>query len=249
VGAWDNYTNRLNAKGGSVRGARLQRERGYLNRKLPSSLSYHTAIVDGAERNLAIINSDNLNLKTVCAMPGEDIQSGSLVEWNDNRWLVFEEDVNGEVYKKAKMMQCNFLLRWVSADGEIHEQWCVIEDGTKYMAGITISSYNDNGMSLGDTRISMTIARNQYTVAFNRDDRFLIDDYGSPTVLAYRLTKPFKLGGVYNGHGVMSFVLSEDNTTDDDSIELHIADYYKHFPKEGYTNATPAGDGGGGSWL
>lgn len=99
------------------------------------------------------------------------------------------------------------------------------------LTGETISSYNENGMSLGDTRVSLTIARDAYTIQMNRSTRLLIDDYESGNVLAYRITKPFKLGNVYNRHGAMSFVLVEVNTEDDDNLELHIADYYKHFPR------------------
>ena len=86
-------------------------------------------------------------------------------------------------------------------------------------------------MVLGDTRMSITIARNKYTVQFGRDDRLLIDDYESKKVLAYRITKPFKIGGVYNGHGAMTFVMVEVNTEEDDNLELHIANYYKYFPR------------------
>ena len=77
----------------------------------------------------------------------------------------------------------------------------------------------------------MTIAKNDLTAKFGRQNRFLIDDPESPVVLAYSLTKPFKLGGTYNGRGVFKFVLQEVTTTDDDNQQLCIADYYKHFPK------------------
>ena len=62
-------------------------------------------------------------------------------------------------------------------------------------------------------------------------------------LLRYRLTKPFKLGGSYNGEGVLNFVLTECNTEDSDNIELHIANYYDHFPKEKPDEPdTPSGD-------
>lgn len=83
----------------------------------------------------------------------------------------------------------------------------------------------------GDSRIAMTIARNEMTIKFNRKNRFLIDDEESPLKLAYTLSKPLKLGWTYNGQGIYKFVLQEVNTTDDDNQELCIADYYKHFPK------------------
>lgn len=83
----------------------------------------------------------------------------------------------------------------------------------------------------GDARISMTIARNEHTVKFERKSRFLIDDYGSKEKLSYSLSKPLRVGWHYNGEGVYRFVLKESNSTDDDNMELGIADYYKHFPK------------------
>ena len=78
----------------------------------------------------------------------------------------------------------------------------------------------------------MIISKDKYTLSFNRENRFLIDDYASPNVLAYRLTKPFKLGGSYDDRGILTFVLQECNTEDTDNIELHIANYYDYFPRE-----------------
>ncbi len=99
------------------------------------------------------------------------------------------------------------------------------------LTGETMSSYNLNGMVLGDTRIGMIIARNNLTAKFNRQTRLVIDDEFSSSVLTYRVTKPFKVGGIYNGKGAMSFVLVEVNSEDDDNLDLYIADYYKYFPR------------------
>jgi len=231
MGVWDTYQSRLAAHGTTKREVVLNRERDYLTRKLSASLSYHTATINGAEQAVAIINSDNLNQKTVCSLPGEQLVCGSLVEWSGNHWLVTETDANDEVYTRGIMLQCNHLLRWIAADGNIIERWSIVSDGTKYLTGETVSSYNENGLVLGDTRISVSLARDEYTVQLNRSFRFLIDDEESQSVLAYRITKPFKIGGVYNGSGVMSFVLTEVNTEDDDNLELRIADYYQHFPR------------------
>jgi hypothetical protein len=137
------------------------------------------------------------------------------------------------------MQQCNYLLKFIvindDKEPEIIERWCYVSDGTKYLTGETPNAYTDNSISLGDSRISMVIAKDQHTTMFTRENRFIIDDpdfIGSKHALAYRLTKPFKLGGVFNGRGVMGFVLSEVNTEDDDNLELLVADYYKYFPKD-----------------
>ena len=212
--------------------ATLNREKDYLWRKSLSSLSYYEVQINGVQQGLSIINSDVLNQKKIYSLPDESILAGSLIEWNHCYWLVTEVDPNKEVYTRAVMAQCNHILRWITKDGVIVERWCIISDGTKYTVGETTSS-NENSMSLGDTRISVALARDEHTVQLTREFRFLIDDIESDTVLAYRLTKPFKIGGVFSGHGVMNFILTEVNTEDSDNLDLRIADYYKYLPKSG----------------
>lgn len=97
---------------------------------------------------MAIINSDNLDIKTLCSLPGEDIRHGSLVEWMDQHWLVIEKDANNEVYTRAKMQQCNYLLRWINSDGEIIERWSIVNDGTKLKRIIwcVMAWHTGNGM-------------------------------------------------------------------------------------------------------
>ncbi len=91
----------------------------------------------------------------------------------------------------------------------------------------------------GDSRIAVTIAKNEDTALLNRESRFLIDDPKSPRMLSYLLTKPLKLGMNYGDEGVYKFVLQEVTATADDNFELQIADYYKYFPKEGQATTTP----------
>lgn len=259
---WDIYQSRIEAHGATKRNAALLREKRYLLNKTKDSLSFHFVTIDGEKQRVSIINSDNLNEKLICSLPGEDFKCGGLVEWADNHWLITEKDANNEVYTKGKLLQCNYLLRWIDDDNVIHEQWCVIEDGTKYLIG----ELEDRNfvVTRGDSRIAMTIAKNIDTAKFGRENRFLIDDPDSDDKLAYLLTKPLKVGKIYNNSGVYAFVLQEVVATDDDNMELGIADYYKHFPKaaeppidtshEGTTSDTESNDntvstGGKKVWL
>lgn len=128
---WESYESRINAKGRSRREIALKREQQYINRKLPNSISYRQIIVNDNEQNLAVIDTDNMDIKQLRSMPGEDIVHGGMVDWMNSHWLIIERDANNEVYTRAKMRQCNYLLRWVSDDGTIIERWCIVEDGTK----------------------------------------------------------------------------------------------------------------------
>lgn len=268
MSAWDNYQERADVHGRTKRQTILRREIHDLNKRVPDTLSYHTVEIYGVahgynissntmsqymmDQNVAIINSDNLNEKYIFSLPGEDIQNGSLVHWMDQYWLVTERDANTTVYTKAKLLQCNYLLKWVSSSHEVIEQWCVVEDGTKYLTG----EYEDRSFTVvrGDSRIAITIARNAQTAVLGRETRFLVDDELSPVKLAYTLSKPLKFNGVYNNEGVFKWVLQEVQTTDDDNQDLLIADYYKHFPREseestGETTDAPEETSGRRMWL
>lgn len=246
MSAWDVYQDRMNSSGATRRDASLIREKRLLTERVPESLSYTTVkvftrdnsvnvdTVEAQERaavqNVAIIDSGNLDEKILITMPDEGMDVGNLIYWEENYWIVAEKDFKTTVYTRTKLKQCNHLLQWVSDDDQIMKQWCIIEDGTKYLTG----ELEDRKFIItrGDSRIAMTITRNDETVKFGRSRRFLIDDPESPQKLAYLLTKPLKLGSVFNGKGCFKFVLQEVTSTADDNQELGIADYYKHFPKE-----------------
>lgn len=237
MNGFDVYAERMRVRGMTRRDTSLQREQRMIDWKLRHSLSYHHVLIDGEDRDVAIINSDNLNEKTICSLPGEDIRHGAYVEWMDQVWLVVEKDYNTEVYTRAKLMQCNYLLKWVDEEHVIHEQWCIVEDGTKYLTG----EYEDRNfiVTRGDSRIAITISRNSDTAKLGRQHRFLVDDPESAHKLAYALTKPLKFSSVFGENGVYAFVLQEVVTTDDDNQELGIADYYKHFMHETEADGSP----------
>ena len=132
--AWDLYGARIRQDGLTKRDTTFRREMAALHTKLPDSLSYHCVAIDGMRQDVAIINSDNLNEKTMFSLVKNNasrVRGGELVDWMQNYWLVVECDANHELYTRSKIKQCNYLLRWVDTDGVLHEQWCVVEDGTK----------------------------------------------------------------------------------------------------------------------
>lgn len=242
---WDTYEARIEKHGTDKHNASHIRESRAIEKYLKDNLSYHKVNIfpmecgyniDSEEslggmitQNVAVINSDNLNEKLIYSLPREDITLGSLVVWMDNYWLVTERDANSTLYTKAKLLQCNHLLKWINSDNEIIEQWCVVEDGTKYLTG----EYEDKNfvVTRGDTRVSVQLAKTKQSNLLDRNSRFLIDDLDAPQKLAYQLTKPFRAGSVVKGEGTFKFVLQEVTATEFDNHELGIADYYLHFPK------------------
>lgn len=220
---WDNYNARLTVNGATRRENALARTQGYINRKLSSSLSYQSVTINDVIQDVSITDNEELNIKTICTLPGESLIHGGLVDWADNKWLITEVDAHDEVYTKGTMQQCNHILRWRDSSGTIVEKWCIVEDGTKYLIG----EKQEDMITVGDARIAVTVAKDEDTIKIRRGNRFLIDDVDTDTVLAYQITKPNRLYNVFNGKGIFRYILNEVNTTDNDNLELRIADYYE----------------------
>ena len=102
---------------------------------------------------------------------------------------------------------------------------------------------------VGDTRIALSISRNEHTAKMVRQTRILVDDPLSDRKMAFDLTKPLKVGNRYNEDGIYKFVLSECDTTDYDNFDLMIPDYYKYFPDERTGEMRYKSNEERGSWI
>jgi len=223
MSVWDCYEERICTTGSTKRDRALKRTQEYIARKVKDSLSFYSVMINGVSQGLTITDTtEDMAVKKIFSLPGEDIAHGGIVEFASSHWLITEINPNNEVYTEGRMHRCNYLLKWIDDSGKVIEKWCVVEDGTKYLIGEKSSDL----MSIGDARIAITLAKDEDTNKLNRGKRFLVDDLDSDRVLAYQITKPNKLYNVYNGNGVFRFILNEVNLTDDDNIELRIADFF-----------------------
>jgi hypothetical protein len=217
-----------------------------LRRKLPDTPSFYPVHIDGVPRGVVITDVDGkvFSTKNIVALPGEPLPHGGLVNWRDQMWLITAINPSNDIYVSGTLRQCNCLLRWLDDADELVEQWCVVEDGTTYLAG----ERDGPNLTIGDARLALTIGKNAHTEKLGRGQRFLIDDPDAHTVLAYEITKPNRFFNVFAGHGVYRYVLSETNVIPDDNQELMIANYFNRHPP-----GVPVPPGGGSdgreTWL
>ena len=219
MSVWDTYRDRMGYTGMNTQDFWVKHARSSLARDLIDSPSCRKVLVDGEEKLMSIMRHAESGYKKIASMPGETLKHGGLVDWANSKWLITDVDADDLVYQRGVMRRCNHLLRWVSnKTGLIHEKWCVVEDGTKYLIGERTREF----LTIGDGRVSVTVAKDPDTVELQRGLRFLIDDEDSDFVTAYQITKSNKLFNVYNGEGVFRFILNEVQLTEDDR---RIADY------------------------
>lgn len=131
MNVWNVYSDRMAAKGGSRRGAALQKEQEFLRRHMHEMLAYNIAEVDGVNMEIGVIDSDDYTRKTIYTMPGKSIRGGAMIFWKNSWWVVTSKDINDEVHMRLTMERCNYKLKWIDPDGQIKERWCIITDGTK----------------------------------------------------------------------------------------------------------------------
>lgn len=232
MSVWSTYEARLGASKGLLgdpkQSSALDHAQSRISRKVTASLSYKTVKVNGEDVQMSIADvTGDFTTKKIFSMPGEDLPHGDLIEWEGSKWLVTEVDAHKAIYAEGRMRRCNYYLRWIDDDGNIISRWCVVEDGTKYLIGEKTADM----MAIGDARIAVTIGKDADTNRLSRGKRFLIDDMDTDDVLAYQITKPNKLFNVYNGKGVFRFILNEVNLTDDDNVDIRVADYYSWKPR------------------
>ena len=222
---WSNYESRVLSHGNTSRERALKRLKRQLNHKLPSSLSYSRVVISGKDRDVAIVKSDEgMDFKTMFSMPNETFDRGSLVEWEDNYWLIIEHDVQDEIYTRATIQQCNYVLTWVNKSGKIIKRNCIIDNNDRNSSG----EREGKVITLGDNRLNLILAKDDETKEIFRGQRFLIDDPDAEgNILAYQVTKPDRLPKLYSGKGVYFFGLRECNLSENDNTELMIADYDK----------------------
>lgn len=224
MSGWDMYEARMVTN----RQAWLDHAKATIHRKLFSSLACQDVLIDGKPQTVAIITRSQLDEKRICSLPSETLKHGGLVDFADCKWLITELDVNHEVYQRGLMQRCNHLLRWIGKDGEVKEKWCIVEDGTKYLIGEKAVSM----MTIGDSRIAITIGKDQDTIELNRGFRFLIDDSDVTDPSVYQITKANRFFNTTTGDGVFRYILTETQLEPGDNIAQRIANYTTWTPEK-----------------
>ena len=185
-------------------------------------------LIAGKEQWITITHGDNYYEKKIAALPGESLKHGGYVDYSDNKWIITSVDFDNEIYQRGKMLQCNFLLKWINKSGNVTEKWCYIVDGTKYLIG----ERSNDLMTVGDSRIALTIPKDEDTLELTRGRRFLIADVDTDALCAYEISKSNTLFDVFKDEGVFRFILNETNITKNDNKDLMIADVDKWIPRD-----------------
>lgn len=233
---WMLYDDRLTAHGKTPR----ERTRNYAIYNIDlldnASVAYMTAQVYlpnetmPFEQDFVFLKSDDNANKYIIARHGESIICGSIIYWSNHTWIVTDLDVDDDLYAKGTITKTNYMLSFTLPDGTDVTKPAYIRDVTKYLVGETRKDI----ITIGSSRMSVTVAKDRDTSTIHRGTRFLIDDPDATTTIAYEITKIDRVTGLLDGNGVYKFLVVETNVREDDDVVYMVPDNSAYVP-----NANP----------
>ena len=231
---WDLYMARLLAHGDTPR----DRARNYaiytIDSLMPASVAYRTALVilpnDMGEydQDFAFLKSDDYAIKYICTRPGESITCGAILDWCNHKWIVTDQDVDDDLYAKATITKSNYNLKFTLDSGAEVSKPAYIRDVTKYLVGETAKQM----ITIGSSRMSVTVAKDRDTDMIQRGTRFLIDDPDVGMKIAYQVTKIDRVTGILDGTGIYKFLVVETNVREGDDVIEMVPDNSVYVPDD-----------------
>lgn len=224
---WDMFEKLATASGNSRREVELNRARHYMNKYGINNPAYKNVKINGVDDVLAINTGTQPYYKKFHTLPNHHIQSGDYVEWANAFWLVKTADFDDELCIDGALQQCNYVLKWQDENLNIIERQAVTQGATAYNTGL-----NDKELlTVGYNQILVLLPFDEDTKKLTRRKRFFLSNTKSDP-RPYNITSFDTTTNIYNGHGYISMMLSEDQLQDDDNLELMICNYTEKDKKE-----------------
>lgn len=190
-----------------------------LNSDFNNTLDAYSVLVSGVAQDLTIIKTQDLSIKKIKSRPGEYFYTGQIVQWANAFWLIEEFDSNTDLLTYGKMHECNYLLKWQNASGDIVERHCI-------ESRISTVGIDDNKViQIGKSQSKLLLPYDSETIKLRVGKRFYIDNnVENPT--PYQITLSNTTSYVKNGHGYLEFIVTETATIPDvDRPDLMLCNY------------------------
>ena len=219
---WSPFEKNVKASGNSRRERELNKARHYLNKYGENNPSYKKVKINGVDDVLAINTGTQPYYKKFHTLPDHHIQTGDYVEWADTVWLVKTADFDDELIIDGVLQQCNYVLKWQDENLNIIERYAVTQGATAYNTGLNETQL----ITVGYNQLLVLIPFDEDTKSLTRGHRFFVSNT-LKDIRPYKITSFDTTTNIYNGHGYISMMLSEDQLQKDDNVELQICNYHE----------------------
>ena len=139
------------------------------------SLEGYDVIIDGVTERVVIqnhtnpLNQSKYDKKIHCTIDS-NIHTGSIVEWQNKKWLVVSKIYDNLAYKTASISECNNTLN-VYKNSILYKVPCIVDDVTRlYSMGTDENKY----IIQPSTDIIIRVPNNEVTVLIKRNEVYKI---------------------------------------------------------------------------
>lgn len=137
-------------------------------------------------------------------------------------YLIMTMPDTNQIYTKAPIHECNYVLKWQNSSGKVLSYPCSIENASQYNTG---ENSVNSVMRTGFSQLMAWLSFDENTLKIGRTNRFFVD-YDKTSPLVYRTTSMNHVDYSYNENRIIRIVLTEDEYNPDvDNVELWLCDY------------------------
>jgi hypothetical protein len=223
ISYFDVWKKKMESNGGNIVQARINTSKDFFNRNFTEDPSYKLATLKKRDMNIAdsnldtrIINVDtDVYKKKIYVRPDTKIEAGDYIVYNDKTYLALSVEDN-LISPYAHTNFCNYTLKWM-IDGVLYSMPAIVTNNTKYTLGI--KSVSSSSITEADGMFGAIISYNDIAKLIPLGKRFIVNGQ------AWEATQ-LDHSSVLN---VLSILLGETSKiTENDNLDLEIADYYQH---------------------
>lgn len=175
-------------------------------------------------------NVSDTKLKTLdrqMLVPIGTCHAGMYVKYKDRFWIITGLVDDNEMYEKAVLSLCNWLLTWINEKGEIIQRWANITSASQYNNGETSSKF----YFVRSDQLMITLPNDDESVLIPENKRFIIDKRCdiyqksisseitkdlSYKLISYQFTRADSVLYDYGNDGCMGYIGTQDEQHEDD---------------------------------
>lgn len=170
---WGSYDIQLRRHGDTQRDRLLSYQREALLKKMRTSPAMKQVDIGNVPVDMLMLSTDYENEKRFQLLPGDMVNIGDIVLWNEMHWLVTQVDFDDELTRSGRIVQCNRQIRWQNPETrEIIERWCLMTKpySSNVKEGITVASSN--------REFKVQVPYDEETRLVDLDKRFMLETIG-----------------------------------------------------------------------
>lgn len=198
-----------------------------VRRRFENDFDSSIGVVYDATRNdlqqdFIITPTKEKNKCNVYTRPGEELNIGDIIFWNQLHWLVIDKDFQNDIYNVGTIVRCNRIIRWQNpATREIIERWCFCSK--PYTSNVEKGSV----ITTLKGKYDIQLPYDEETIQVGVDKRLMLDIVGGEPMV-YKLIFPDTNTNKYQdieGGFIEWTVESDAYVPDNDNVDLMICDY------------------------